>query len=578
MNMNGNSPKKFYVELIKPSHYDDDGYVIQWWKSWVPSNTLACIYGLTHEAAQRHILGNDVEFIINAYDEINTVIPYANIVRRMKRGGGNGVVFLVGVQSNQFPRAMDIAAQFRKENIQVAMGGFHPSGSIAMLPQVPKEIQDAMDNGVSMFVGEAEEGRLEAVFADAYKKQMKPLYNYLGDLPCLENQATPLVPESVSRKIVSMIGCFDAGRGCSFLCSFCTVINVQGRKSRYRSADDVEKLIRRNFSHGVKEFFITDDNFARNKNWEAIFDRIIHLRENQGFRRIRLTLQVDTLSYNIPNFVSKAVRAGCKRVFIGLESVNPKNLKAVKKRQNNITEYRKMFQAWRNARVVTVAGYIIGFPDDTPEQIERDIKTIQQEIPVDLLSFFCYTPLPGSEDHKNMFLKGEPMDPDLNKYDLEHITTPHPRMSKEEWEGIYRRAWDIYYSPEHIERLLRRAAVAGGTKATRVMLHIHQFYGMIKYQDVHPLQGGFFRRKIRSQRRSHMHRENPLVFYPHRVWETINSLLPFGLYYFRLRGLRKRIKSDHARHTYIDKSLIPVDQENQPLESCSDTMEIKRAI
>ena len=68
------------------------------------------------------------------------------------------------------------------------------------------------------------------------------------------------------------------GRGCPYQCSFCTIINVQGRKSRHRSVDDVERLVRLNWSQGIHKFFITDDNFARNKEWEAIFDRLIELR------------------------------------------------------------------------------------------------------------------------------------------------------------------------------------------------------------------------------------------------------------------------------------------------------------
>ena len=555
--MKDNTKTKFFVELIKPSHYDDDGYVIQWWKSWIPSNTLACIYGLTLDAARQNALGGNVEFVINSYDEMNTVIPVADIIRRFKNSGGSGVVFFVGVQSNQFPRTMDIARQFLDEDIQVAIGGFHTSGCIAMLPELPDELKEATEAGITLFAGEAEEGRLIDVFKDAYHKEMKPIYNFLGDLPGLEGQPIPIMPKDVAERFVNKIGCFDAGRGCSFLCSFCTVINVQGRKSRYRNPDDLEKLIRTNISNGINDFFITDDNFARNKNWEALFDRLINLRENQGFKHVKFTMQVDALAYKIPNFVSKATRAGCRRVFIGLESINPENLKAVNKRQNKIDEYRKMFQTWRNARIVTAAGYILGFPADTPEKIEQDIKTIQQELPVDILEFFCLTPLPGSEDHKNNYLQGVWMDPDLNKYDLEHVTTAHPHMSREEWEHIYRKAWDLYYSPEHIKTLIRRAA-AGGPNPSRVMLHIHQFYGTIIYQNVHPLQGGFLRRKIRTQRRPGMPQENPLIFYPRRVWETISGLVPFGLYYFKLRSIRMKIKRNPERRSYMDKALIPV--------------------
>ena len=565
--MKNNTKTKFFVELIKPSHYDDDGYVIQWRKSWIPSNTLACINGLTQDAAERSALGSNVEFVINAYDEMNIVIPVADIIRRFKNGGGNGVVFFVGVQSNQFPRAMDIARQFREENIQVAIGGFHTSGCIAMLPELPEELKEATEAGIALFAGEAEEGRLADVFKDAYQRKMKPIYNYLDNLPGLEGQPMPIMPTSVAERLVSKIGCFDAGRGCSFLCSFCTVINVQGRKSRYRNPDDIEKLIRSNLSNDINDFFLTDDNFARNKNWEAVFDRLIDLRENHGFKHVKFTMQIDSLAHKIKNFVSKAARAGCRRVFIGLESINPENLEAVNKRQNKITEYRKMFQTWRNARVVTVAGYILGFPADTPEKIEQDIKTIQQEIPVDLLEFFCLTPLPGSEDHKNNHLNGVRMDPDLNKYDLEHVTMEHSRMSGEEWMQIYQKAWDLYYSPEHIKTLIRRAA-AGGPNPSRVMLHIHQFYGTIKYQNVHPLQGGFLRRKIRTQRRPGMPPENPLIFYPHRAWETVSALIPFGLYYFKLRSIRKKIKRDPERRSYMDEALVPVKEtEEKPLEN-----------
>ena len=555
--MKNNTKTKFFVELIKPSHYDDDGYVIQWWRSFIPSNSLACMYSLTLDAAKKNTLGSNIEFIINAYDEMNAVIPIADIIRKFKKGGGHGVIFLVGVQSNQFPRAIDIARQFRNEDIQVVIGGFHVSGCIAMLPQLPTSLKEAMEMGITLFAGEAENGRLTDVFKSAYNKNMKKTYNFLADLPGLEGQPTPLMPENVTKRYVTRIGVFDAGRGCSFQCSFCTVINVQGRKSRFRNADEVEMLIRSNLSRDIKEFFITDDNFARNKNWETILDRLISLRENHGFKHMKFTMQVDTLSYKIPNFVSKAVRAGCKRVLIGLESINPENLKSVKKGQNKISEYRKMFQSWRNARVVTVGFYILGFPSDTPERIEQDIITIQQELPIDLLEFFCLTPLPGSEDHKNCYLRGDWMDPDLNKYDIEHVTTSHPNMSKEEWERIYLKAWDIYYSPDHVKTLLRRAA-AGGCNPNRVMLHIHQLHGSIKYLGVHPVQAGFFRRQVRTQRRPGMPQVNPLIFYPCKAWRTISSLTPFILYYFELRSIRKKIKRDPERHSYMDKALIPV--------------------
>ncbi|MGO7733640.1 hypothetical protein ACC704_37195, partial [Rhizobium johnstonii] len=68
---------------------------------------------------------------------------------------------------------------------------------------------------------------------------------------------------------------------------------------------------------------------------------------------------------------------------IGLENVNPDNLTASKKNQNKITEYRKMLLSWKAQGIMTLAGYILGFPADTPESILRDITIIQEELPLD---------------------------------------------------------------------------------------------------------------------------------------------------------------------------------------------------
>jgi hypothetical protein len=542
---------KFFVEIIKPSHYDDDGYVIQWFRAFIPSNSLACLYGLVEDVEQRQALGAGVELVVNVYDESHTVIPVKRILRRIQAGGGRGLVLLTGVQSNQFPRALDLAREFRAAGIAVVIGGFHVSGCLSMLPELPADLRSALDAGVSLFAGEAE-GRMEQLLGDAVNDALQPIYNFLNDLPDLRGQVIPVLPRAVVRRNM-LETTFDAGRGCPFQCSFCTIINVQGRKSRFRDADDVERVVRVNLSQGIHKFFITDDDFARNKNWEPIFDRLIDLREREGLR-FQFIVQVDTQCHKIPRFIDKAARAGCSRVFIGMESVSPENLTAANKHQNHVGQYRTMLQAWRAHGVITVAGYILGFPADTPASIERDIRTIQRELPIDVLEFFILTPLPGSADHQALYRQGVWMDPDMNRYDVEHVTTAHPRMSAAQWRAVYDRAWHLYYSPEHVETLLRRAK-ASGIALGRIVWSICCYYGSYRFERVHPLQCGILRRKVRTTRRPGLPRENPLLFYPRRVWDFFSKYGRLAFYYLWLERLRRRIEREGDAVPYTDAAL-----------------------
>ncbi|MEP3431248.1 MAG: radical SAM protein [Roseibium sp.] len=552
----------YHIEIIKPSHYDDDGYVLQWWKAWVPSNSMACLYAISKDCSDKKILGEDIDISVNAFDEMTMRVPLEQIIERTKNNGG--LVCLVGVQSNQFPRAFEIAKQLRKQDVPVAMGGFHVSGCLSMLKEIPQDLQQALDIGITLFAGEAEE-HFAALLKDAASGDLKPLYNVMHDLPGLQNQVPPLLPESIIRKYDGNISSFDAGRGCPFQCSFCTIINVQGRKSRWRDADDIEALIRANHAQGITAFFVTDDNFARNKNWEPIFDSIIKLREQDGIN-IHFLIQIDTLAHRLPNFIEKAARAGCTHVFIGLESINPENLAHMKKGQNRITEYRRMFQMWKEVGIMTYAGFIMGLPNDTPESIRRDIKIIQRELPVDMLEFTMLTPLPGSEDHKVLYEKGVWLDPDLNRYDLEHTTCEHPTMSQEVWQQTYRDIWDWYYTEEHVETLMKRN-VAYGIKPVRVWRLCLQIYGAMCFEGVHPQQCGYLRLKDPRQRRPGFRQLPSLIHYPVFALESLVKYARFGLYGWKLHRMRKRIQRDPQSKLYTDLAIQAViDAEEENLE------------
>ena len=528
--------RRFQVVLVKPSHYHDDGYVIRWWRGLVPSNSLAALHGVVLDCARRRVLGDDVDIDIHVIDETNTRVNIPRLLRSFRAAERFGIVALIGVQTNQYPRAIDIARPFRDNGIPVVIGGFHVSGCIAMLDGSAVDLDRARELGISIFAGEAE-GRFEALMQDAAAGDLKPQYDFTKDLVDMTGQPSPFLPIEYVRRTAGTNSSFDSGRGCPFQCSFCTIINVQGRISRSRSPDDVERVVRENWREGISRFFLTDDNFARNREWEPILDRLIQLREVDGIP-LGLMIQVDTLCHKIPNFIDKCMRAGVTRVFIGLENINPENLKAVKKPQNKITEYRKMLQAWKARGIFTYAGYILGLPADTAELIRRDIEIIQRELPLDIVEWVILTPLPGSEDHRILWRKGAAMDADLNCYDFEHVVSDHSRMSRSEWQSIYQEAWTRYYSRDHVETLLRRGA-ASGVSLMSLVKALVPFIHMVPVENIHPLQAGLFRRKHRSERRYGLPVESVWTFYSHHILNTVVNNLKLARTVFWIVRLKR---------------------------------------
>ena len=263
---------KFHVEIIKPSHYDKDGYVIQWWKAWIPSNSMACLHAIATDCAERRVLGENIWIEVNAYDEMNIKIPVDGS-RANQTAGHTGLVCLVGVQSNQFPRAMAIARRFRSRGVAVAIGGFHVSGCLAMLKGLTPELQDAVDLGVILYAGEAEE-HFEAFLRNVHRGDARPVYNTWTICPACK--AGPSVPAAQARPALRWRPVVIRRRAGLSVSMFilhhhqCAGPQVAlSRRRRYRAHHRAERRRRR---HAI---FITDDNFARNRNWEAIFDRMI---------------------------------------------------------------------------------------------------------------------------------------------------------------------------------------------------------------------------------------------------------------------------------------------------------------
>jgi radical SAM superfamily enzyme YgiQ (UPF0313 family) len=492
--------KKFRIVLIKPSKYDDDGYVIRFWKGVLPSNTLNVLHGLTEEIKESGVFG-DLRLEIVTFDETAEKLPVKKIIGWSRRRSTKLVVGLVGVQTNQFPRAFDLARQFRAAGIDVIMGGLHTSGTINMLGDQEPDIQALVKESITIVSGEVEENWGE-ILADALRGRLKPIYSFAQDLQNLVDIGSaplPVIsPKTMRHFAKPSFGTADTSRGCPFACSFCTIINVQGRKMRERSPDSIAAMLRRNYrEHGVSFYFFTDDNFARKKLWRETFEEIIKLRKD-GIK-VSFMIQVD-LARKPKDFVRLAAEAGCTQVFIGMESVNPQNLEAEGKGQNHVEEYQQIINEWHDAGIVVHTGYIIGLPFDTRKQVPQDIRYLMDVIQPDQASFFMLTPLPGSHDHREMKKRGEWMDPDFNKRDSFHATIKHPSMTAEEWFQAYDDAWKCFYSKENMIKILSRWN-HHPRNYWNLMSVFFWYKNAAVIEKEHPMIAGFFRLKDRLARR-----------------------------------------------------------------------------
>ncbi|MCZ6563887.1 MAG: radical SAM protein [Deltaproteobacteria bacterium] len=522
-----NGVKRLEVVLIKPSKYDDEGYVIRFWKGVLPSNTLNVLHGLTEDVKDRGVLGN-IKINIVTFDETAEKIPVKKIIRWSRRPSTKLIVCLVGVQTNQLPRAKELGKQFRAAGIDVLLGGFHTSGTINMLGEQEPDIQELVKDSICVVSGEVE-GKWEGILADVLRGELKPIYSFAQDLQNLvdlKDAPPPVIsPKTMRHFSYSGFGTLDTSRGCPFACSFCTIINVQGRKMRERDPEAVADLVRKNyFERGIRFYFFTDDNFARKKLWRETFEALIRLQE-EGLK-FSYMIQVD-LARKPKDFVRLAAKAGCTQVFIGMESVNPENLKAASKGQNHVDEYEQIAREWYDAGVVVHVGYIIGFPFDTKEQVPQDIQYLMDVVKPDQASFFMLTPLPGSEDHRKMKKAGEWMDPDFNKRDSFHVTIKHPKMTAEEWTQAYDNAWVRFYSKENMIRILSRWSHNPGVY-WNLMSIFFWYKNAALIEKEHPMVAGFFRLKERTSRRPGFTIDPLRVHLWKRSKEVIQLFLSWG--------------------------------------------------
>ena len=544
------------VTLIRPTNYTDDGYPIKTRIGVIRSNTLTQIGTLVKDLVHEPFF-KGMTLDIRKIDEAIEWIPVKEIIQHSKVPGVKSIVMLVGVQTNQFPRALDIAAKFLPHGIPVLIGGFHVSGMLAMIG-VTRDLTNAMSHGVTLVAGEVEGGRLTAIVTDILKNRVRPLYNFLNPTPSLLDVPIPHITKDEFENFASRFTTIDTGRGCVFNCDFCTIINVQGRTMRYREPGQVVEFVRQSYREaGVSHSFFTDDNTARNPRWRELFTGLIRMREEENIP-FTFMMQSDLAARKMPggDFFELASRAGCNQVFFGVESVNRENLRSKEKFQNQVSEYKDLIAHCHSLGITCHAGYILGLPFDTTASIKEDVAELQHMM-FDSASFYILSPLPGSKDHQRWYREGRWLDEDFNRYDSAHVAVKPERMSSDELMEAYHNTWEQFYSTEHMVNILKLWRGDRHYYRERLSFFMWYLYSS-RIERLHPMNCGFWTVRRRNDRRAGLPQEAFVPFW----WNRLKVLS------FRLGGmvklflqleevwLRSRPKSniEEALHEFISKT------------------------
>ena len=341
------------VVILKPSKYGSHGFVERFRRGFMPNSTVPYLRALTPES----LVGVTIEtHVVDEY--VRTDLEYLKL---LQRGDTPTLIALVGFQSHQFHRAVDLAAYALENGVRhCVIGGPHPmTCDTSMLH----------GRGVSFALAEAEMIWLQ-ILRDAIRGELAPVYG--ADQRWQRQLDAPvLIPPSkrdLRRYFVPMIGVYPA-RGCPFTCNFCSVIKIAGHRIRSQNIGTTIQTLKAAKGGGVRFVMFTSDNFNKYPEASNLLERMIEERIDLPF-----FVQCDTQIARQPEFVELLGRARCFQMFIGVESFSRQALLSVHKAQNHPELYGEIVRLCREQQIITHFSNTIGFPE-TPKVRSANTST-----------------------------------------------------------------------------------------------------------------------------------------------------------------------------------------------------------
>lgn len=365
---------------------------------------------------------------------------------------------LVGITAftSQAPRAYAIARGLRAREIPVVMGGIHAT-------MCADEALGQVD-AVVLREGETVWPR---VCADALAGALQRRYD--GGLADLDRTVRPDRSHFPPGRYTYVSA--QTTRGCPMACSFCSVTAFNGKAFRMRGVEGVVDELR---SLGPGDVILVDDdlngfNRAARRRCEELFHAMIAADLCQQW-----VTQV-TINFGDDDALPRlAHAAGCRGVFIGLESTDTASLAAIRKdgrsKRRGVELYLENVARIRAAGIGVVGSFILGIDTQDIDRIADEILAFAEHAHLDGLNPTILTPLPGTDDFKRMDAEGRILfrdwPNDWERYTLSFPVTTFPNTTG---AGLMRRYFEVlqFFRPERVEALYRRTSVEVGPDAAR---------------------------------------------------------------------------------------------------------------
>ena len=515
------------VVVLKPSKYLEDGYVERFCWGFMPNSTVPYMRSMTPAMV------GDTPVEIHTVDEyVHTDLQYLSLLK--PRHGGRTLLALVGVQSHQFHRALDLAALARENGCMVVIGGPHA---------MTCDTSTLHGRGISFALAEAELVWSQ-ILTDATEGRLAPVYGRESRWQ-QELEAPVVIPPSrkdLSRYVISMLGLYPA-RGCPFLCNFCSVTKIAGRKIRSQSITTTLESLRAAKEAGVRTIMFTSDNFNKYPEAEALLEAIIDEQFGLDF-----FVQCDTQIARQEHLVKLLARAGCFQMFIGVESFNREILLAAHKGQNRPEMYRDIVRLCRANGISSHFSNIIGFPQDTQQSIDEHLQVLREMNP-SWASFYILCPIPGTEQYDDFLTQGLITERNLDRFDTTCLTWQHSTLSRKQLSHLLFKCYRKFYSVGHAMRNVRdetRLRRQGVLKRTVGSLAMSLFSRYSAWRNLPPMSGG-----VRRVRLDNVHDFLPLR---QRTFGFTLAPLPRSLQLQEVEPLRQLDRLAEHAATSVNKN------------------------